>query len=61
MLWKKGDLEIRYIILLILGLIVLATMVYIFKDQISVFIDTLSKIGGDASSNAPSIKDVVGG
>tara|TARA_Y100000310_G_C20197170_1_gene585210 strand:- start:378 stop:563 length:186 start_codon:yes stop_codon:yes gene_type:complete len=39
---KKGELTLRFMILLILALMVLIVVAIIFQDQIAGFVDTLS-------------------
>ena len=39
---KKGELTLRFMILLILALMVLIVVAIIFQDQIGGFVDTLS-------------------
>ena len=56
---KKGDLELRYIIMFILGIIVLIALTLVFREQIMHFVRTLDKvfIGIDET---PAIKDIIG-
>lgn len=57
---KRGEIEIQQIILFILGLVVLIALVYIFRSQITQFLDTLSRVGG-AKHAVPPLDTVVGG
>ena len=57
---KKGDLELRYVILFILGIIVLITLLFIFREQISHFVNMITSVTSDLDKTKPSLKDVVG-
>ncbi|MEK6903350.1 MAG: hypothetical protein AABW64_01750 [Nanoarchaeota archaeon] len=59
LLSKKGDLELRYIILLVLGIIVLIALTLVFREQVMHFVRILDKvfIGIDET---PAIKDIIG-
>ena len=57
---KKGDLELRYIILLILALLVLIVLLIMFREQVSKFTSTLFSITQDINQSRPPIKDVLG-
>jgi hypothetical protein len=58
---KRGGLEIRYIILLLLGVIVLITLLYIFRGQVSLFTQTLFGISESANASLPNLENIVGG
>jgi len=60
MLSKKGDLELRYVILFILGFIVLFTLAYVFREQVKHFIDTIFSISKEVNQSRPPIKDLLG-
>lgn len=57
---RKGDLELRTIILLILGLLVLIVLAVIFNKQLSQFLDTLFSITKEVNSSRPPLKDLFG-
>lgn len=57
---KKGDLELRYIILFILGIIVLIALVFIFREQLSHFVNMLASVSSDIDKTKPSLKEVTG-
>ncbi len=58
---KKGELELKYIILLILAIIVLITLAVIFRQQLSNFLEQITSISTDINKSRPPIKDVIGG
>lgn len=50
---KKGmDLSINTVIVAIIALLVLAVVIYIFRDQISKIASSFTKIGGEAGKQA---------
>ncbi|MEK6839969.1 MAG: hypothetical protein AABX72_03435 [Nanoarchaeota archaeon] len=57
---KGGEIEIQQIIYFIIGIVVLVALIYIFRSQITQFLDTLSRIGG-AKNAVPPLDTVVGG
>ena len=57
---KRGSLEINQIILFLIALVVLITVVYIFRSQISQFLSALTGIETGIYNKAPSIDAVVG-
>ena len=60
MLSKKGDLELRYVILLILALIALFVLIFMFREQVSKFMSTIFSITDDINRSRPPIKDILG-
>ena len=60
MLFKRGDIELQQIILFIIGLIVLIALIYIFRNQISQFINTITRIGEGANKATPPLETVIG-
>ena len=61
MMQKKGELELRYVIVLILAIIVLIALVIIFREHISNFIKLITSISTEINKSRPPIKDVIGG
>ena len=60
MRWKKGDLELRYIALLIIAVIVIIVIVIIFRTQINNFMRTLFEVGREINASRPRIGDIIG-
>ena len=60
-IFTKGELEINKLILLLLGLIVFAVIVYIFRAQIMQFLRIIGAIQQGINQSLPPIKTVVGG
>jgi|GEM_PF-5536162 hypothetical protein len=57
---KRGSLEINQIILFLIALVVLVTIVYIFRTQISQFLSTLTGIETGIHDKTPPIDAIVG-
>ncbi len=55
MLGKKGDLEIRYLILFALALVVLVVIILIFTGSISEFVGRIKDIFNDIFGLKPDI------
>jgi len=53
---KKGGLEIRYIVLLALGLVVLIVIALLFTGGMAEFGEKFQSIFGDIWSNKPDLK-----
>ncbi|HLC71954.1 MAG TPA: hypothetical protein VJH37_00055 [Candidatus Nanoarchaeia archaeon] len=60
MLSKKGEIEMQYVILLILALIALFVLIMMFRQQITHFIDTVFSITKEVNQSRPPIKDILG-
>ena len=60
MLYKKGELEINQVVLFLLALIVLVTLVYIFRTQIASFLATLTGIETGITQKTPPIEQIIG-
>lgn len=60
MLFKKGELELQYVILLILALLVLIVLTIMFRQQVSHFLDTVFSISKEINQTRPPIKDILG-
>ena len=56
----KGNMEIQTVITLIIGLVVLLTLIYIFRSNISIFFNTLFDISQDINASRPPIESIVG-
>ena len=48
---KKGELSLRFIILLMLALLALVVIAIIFQDQISSFVDAITGTSSDLSTS----------
>ncbi len=57
---KKGDLELRYVILFILAVIVLLAIVFMFREQVSKFMSIVFSVTDDINKTRPPIKDILG-
>ncbi|MEM4244726.1 MAG: hypothetical protein QW404_00110 [Candidatus Nanoarchaeia archaeon] len=55
MLMKKGDIEIRYLILMALALIVLIVIIMIFHGSISEFVTRIKSVFNDIFGLKPDI------
>ncbi len=55
MLKKKGDLEIRYLILFALALVVLIVIVLIFQSSMSDFVGKLKSLFNDIWGTKPDL------
>ncbi len=60
MFFKKGELELQYVILFILAIVVLLVLVYIFREQVKHFFDTVFSITNEVNTSRPPIKDILG-
>ena len=52
-IFRRGDLELREIILLIIGLVVLITVIYAFRTQIGAVMDKLFGISESIDTQGP--------
>jgi len=60
MLSKKGDLELRYIVLFILAIIVLIVLVIMFRQEVKQFLDTIFSVTSEINKSRSPIKDLLG-
>ncbi len=60
MLLKRGDIEIQQIIIFILAILVLITLIYIFRSNISQFLNTIGGISQNVNRSMPPIETVAG-
>lgn len=59
MRWKRGDLELRYIVLLILAVVVVIAVIILFRSQINHFMKTIFDIGKEITESRPKIGDII--
>jgi len=60
MLFKKGALELQYVILFILAIVVLLVLSVMFREQVSNFFNTIFSISKEINQSRPPIKDIIG-
>ncbi|MBS3144463.1 hypothetical protein J4208_02660 [Candidatus Woesearchaeota archaeon] len=60
MLFKKGALELQYVILFILAILVLLVLSVMFREQVSNFFNTIFSISKEINQSRPPIKDIIG-
>ena len=61
MAFKKGELELQYVVLLILAVIVLVVVLVMFREQVSNFLSTIFSVTDEINKTRPPVKDILGG
>jgi len=56
---RRGELELKYIILFILAIIVLITLLVFFRKQVFLFFDQVFSISDQLNQSRPPIKDLI--
>jgi len=60
MRFKKGALELQYVILFILAILVLLVLSVMFREQVSNFFNTIFSISNEINQSRPPIKSIIG-